>query len=522
MKNFFFLLTLKCLTFIVFKRVSMMTAINDLKEYFTEIKRLNYINSLLGWDQETYMPSGSVSGRSKQLSLVQKLIHQRLTSPKVSELIQKAKKIENLSDMEAAMIRESEREHLLATKLPEKLVMDISETGSQAVEAWKKAREQKKLKGSTFVPLLEKNVSLQIEQAEKLATHPDLYSTLIDLFEPGATYDWIANIFNKIRPKLVDFVKKLDSSSSKPKQDILRKKYDEDKQFKLSVEMIKKLNFDLNHGRQDRSTHPFTSSLSSVDTRITTRTKEDFLNECIFGTIHECGHALYDMGFKKEIHDTILASGCSMGIHESQSRMLENIVGRSKEFWQYWYPTFQKYFPENLKKYPIEDFYSAVNVVKPSFIRVNADEVTYGLHIILRFEIEKDLIEGKIRVNELDEVWNSKFEDLLGLTPPDDAEGVLQDIHWGWGLIGYFPTYFLGSLYASQIYSHALKKRPSLPEDYAKGEFSNLLTYLREKIHQHGSIYRANDLINRITGEELNPDYFLKYIEEKFYPIYGF
>jgi len=499
-----------------------MTAINDLKDYFTEIKRLNYIHSLLNWDQETNMPSGSVSGRAKQLSLMQKLIHQRLTSSKVNELIQEAKKLENLSDMEAAMIRESEREHLLATKLPEKLVMDISETGSQAVEAWRKARNNKKFKGSDFEPLLEKNVALQIEQAERLATHPDLYSTLIDLYEPGATYDWIANIFNKIRPKLVGFVKKLDSSSSKPTQDILRKKYDVDKQFELSVEMIKKLNFDINRGRQDRSTHPFTTSLSSVDTRITTRTSENFLNECIFGTIHECGHALYEMGFKKEIHDTILANGCSMGIHESQSRLWENVVGRSKEFWQYWYPTFQKFFPKNLKKYPIDDFYGAVNVVKPSFIRVNADEVTYGLHIILRFEIEKDLIEGKIQVKELADVWNSKFEELLGLIPKDDAEGVLQDIHWSWGSIGYFPTYFLGSLYASQIYNDALKKRPTLPEDYAKGEFSNLLAYLRENVHQHGSIYRANDLITRITGEGLNPDYFLKYVEEKFYPIYEF
>lgn len=522
MTNFFFLFILKCLTFIDFERVNIMTAIDDLRDYFTEIKRLNYIYSLLNWDQETFMPRGSVTGRAKQLSLIHKLIHRRLTSPEVAKLVQNAKKINNLSDMEVALIRESEREHLHATKLPERLVIEITETGSRAVEAWRKAREKKKFKGSDFEPLLEKNVALQIEQAEKLETHPDLYSTLMDLYEPGVKYDWVADIFNKIRPKLVDFVKKLDSSSKKPNQAILRKNYNEDDQFKLSVEIIKKLNFDLNHGRQDRSTHPFTTSLSSEDTRITTRTTENFLNECIYGTIHECGHALYDMGFKEEIHDTILANGCSMGIHESQSRMWENIVGRSKEFLQYWYPTFQKYFPENLKDYPIDDFYGAVNVVKPSFIRVNADEVTYGLHIILRFEIEKDLIEGKIEVKELDDVWNSKFEELLGLTPKDDAEGVLQDIHWSWGSIGYFPTYFLGSMYASQIYNDALKKRPTLPEEFTKGEFSNLLTYLRENVHQHGSIYRANDLIKRITGEDLNPDYFLNYIKEKFYPIYGF
>ena len=498
-----------------------MTAIEDLRDHFTEIKRLSYINSLLGWDQETYMPSGSVEGRAKQNSLIEKLIHQRITSDKTGHLINKAKEQNNLDVIQKALIRQSEREYLQATKLPEKLVVEISETGSKAVEAWKGARQKKMLKGSEFEPLLEKNVQLQIEKAEKLETYPDPYSTLIDLFEPGATYKWISDIFKKIKPKLSDFVKKLDLSQDKPTQDILRKKYDEKKQFDLSIEIVKKLNFDFNHGRQDLSTHPFTTSLSSVDTRITTRTSENFLNECIFGTIHETGHALYDMGFMNEIHDTILADGCSMGIHESQSRMWENIVGRSREFWNYWYPTFQKYFPENLSDYPMEEFYRSVNVVKPSFIRVNADEVTYGLHIILRFEIERDLIEGKIDVNELPEVWNSKFEDLLGITPSDDAEGCLQDIHWGWGLIGYFPTYFLGSLYASQIYANALKKNPSLPENYEKGEFLPLLKYLREDIHQYGAIYRANDLIKRVTGEDLNPDYFFKYIEEKYIPIYN-
>ena len=269
-----------------------MTAIEELREQFTEIKRLSYINAILGWDQETYMPPGSVEGRAKQNSLIEKLIHQRLTSDKTADLISKAKEQANLNLIENALIRESEREYLQATKLPEKLVMEISETGSKAVEAWKGARQKKKLKGSEFEPLLEKNIQLQIEKAEKLATYPDPYSTLIDLFEPGATYNWIADIFKKIKPKLSDFVKKLDLSQNKPSQDILRKKYDEKKQFDLSIEIVKKLNFDFNHGRQDLSTHPFTTSLSSIDTRITTRTSENFLNECIFGTIHETGHAL--------------------------------------------------------------------------------------------------------------------------------------------------------------------------------------------------------------------------------------
>ncbi|MFX1345122.1 MAG: carboxypeptidase M32 [Promethearchaeota archaeon] len=494
-----------------------MRAIEELREYFSEIMRLNYIQALLSWDQEVNMMQyKTLEGRSKQVSLIEKLIHQRVTADKVGTLIKKANKLD-LNEIESAMLREITREYNLATKLPEKLVTEIAETSILAAREWREAR--KKSDFSIFKELLEKTVELQKEKAEKLGTHPDLYSTLIDLYEPGATYDWIANIFNPIKPKIIDFVNKLNSSQDKPDETVLKKSYDEDKQFELSREIIKNLNFDFGYGRQDKVTHPFTTSLASLDVRITTRTTEPF-PDCITSTIHEYGHAMYEMGIKKELHDTILCNGTSMGIHESQSRMWENIVGRSKEFWIHWYPTFQKYFPQNLKDYPLEEFHRAINIVQPSFIRVDADEVTYGLHIILRFEIEKDLIEGKIQVDELPGIWNTKFEELLGIVPPDDAQGVLQDVHWSMGSIGYFPTYFLGNLYSAQIYNSALKANPNLPEDYKKGEFSNLLSYLRENIHQHGSVYRANELIKRVTGEDLNPDYFLKYIETKFKPIY--
>ncbi len=497
-----------------------MNAIEELKEYFAEIMRLHYIQVTLGWDQEVNMQNyKSLEGRSKQVSLIEKLIHKRVTSEKVGKLIKEAEELADLNEIESAMLREITREYNLATKLPEKLVTEIAETSILAAKDWREARAKSDF--SIFQNILEKSVELQKEKARRLKTHPDMYSTLIDLYEPGATYNWIANVFNPIKPKLIDFVKKLNYSSNKPDDSILRKYYDPDKQFELSFEIIKKLNYDLGYGRQDRSTHPFTSSLASMDTRITTRTSENYPNECIFGTIHECGHALYEMGIKKELHDTILCNGTSMGIHESQSRMWENFVGRSKEFWMYWYPTFQKYFPENLKNYPMQEFYRAVNTVQPSFIRVNADEVTYGLHIILRFELEKELIDGKIQVKELPQLWNSKFEDLLGIIPPNDTQGVLQDIHWSMGSIGYFPTYFLGNLYGAQIYQNVLKKIPQLPEDYRKGEFSNLLNYLRENVHQHGSVYRASDLIKRITGEELNPNYFMDYLEKKYYPIYN-
>jgi len=495
-----------------------MNAMKELWDYFNEIMRLNYIRALLGWDQQVNMPKGSVKGRAEQLAIMQKLIHSRIKSEKAGELIKNAEKQENLSEIDLAMIREAKREYEHATRIPDDLVVEIAKTASLGHVEWEKAREKSDF--SIFKPYLEKMIKLQIEFAEKLNTGPTLYSTLIDLYEPGATYDWISKIFNSLKSELVKIVDKLDNSSDKPDQSILKKYYNPDKQWQLSIEIVKKLGFDFNVGRQDKSTHPFSTSISSIDTRITTRILENFLSTCIFSTIHECGHALYQMGFKEDLHDTLLADGCSLGIHESQSRMWENIVGRSKEFWSYWYPSFQKAFPENLKDIPMEEFYRAINIVQPSFIRVEADEVTYALHIILRFEMEKMIIEDNLQVDELPAIWNEKMEDLLGIRPPNDAEGVLQDVHWSGGAFGYFPTYALGNLYAAQIYNNAMKKISSLSEDYKEGKFSSLLNYLKENVHQYGKIYRAPDLIKKITGEDLNSTYFIDYIKEKFYPIY--
>ncbi|MFX0036841.1 MAG: carboxypeptidase M32 [Candidatus Hermodarchaeota archaeon] len=497
-----------------------MNAMKELWTYFNEIMKLNYIKALLSWDQQVSMPKGSVKRRAEQLALMQNLIHTRIKSNKTGELIRNAEIISNLNETDLALIREAKREYEQAIRIPDDLITEVTKTASLGYIEWEKAR--KKSDFSIFQPYLEKMIKLQIEYAEKLDTGPTLYSNLIDLYEPGATYEWISKIFKDLKPKLIKIVDKLSKSSNKPDQSILKKHFDPEKQWQLSLDIIKKLNFDFNTGRQDKSTHPFTISLSSIDTRITTRIRENFLIDCLFSTIHECGHALYYMGFKEEIHDSLLAGSCSYGIGESQSRTWENLIGRSKEFWMYWYPIFQNAFPENLKNYPMEEFYRSINVVQPSFIRVDADEVTYGLHVILRFEIEKMIIEENLQVNELPAVWNEEMEGLLGINPPIDALGVLQDAHWSSGGFGYFPTYVLGNLYATQIYNKALKIYPSLLEDYKKGEFSNILNYLRKEIYQYGKIFRARDLIKRITGEDLNPDYFIKYIEDKFYPIYGF
>jgi carboxypeptidase Taq len=320
---------------------------------------------------------------------------------------------------------------------------------------------------------------------------------------------------------LQNILNKIENSSDKPDQSILRKYYDPEKQYKLSLEILKKLNFDFNIGRQDKSVHPFTASVSFYDTRITTRIWDNYLPACPFGAIHECGHALYEMGFNPEFNDTFLADGSSLGIHESQSRLWENTVGRSKEFWNYWYPILQKYFFENLKGYPETEFYRSINCVQPSLIRVEADEITYGLHIILRFELEQELINNDLSISELPEMWNTKMNYLLGITPSNDSEGILQDVHWSAGAFGYFPTYTLGNLYASQIFSKVLNKYPNLPEEFKTGNYSNLLSYLRENIHQYGRVYRPRELIEKVTGEDLNPEYFLKYLKKKFYAIYN-
>ncbi|MFX1502278.1 MAG: carboxypeptidase M32 [Promethearchaeota archaeon] len=487
-------------------------------DHFNEIKRLSYIRNLLSWDQQVNMPKGSVKGRADQLVLIQNLIQKRIKSDKTGDLIRNAEKLDSLNETDFAMIREAKRLYEQANRVPEDLLGEITKQSTLGYIEWEKAR--KKSDFSIFQPYLEKMINLQIEYAEKLDTGPTLYSALIDLYEPGATYDWILNIFSHLKPKLIKLIKALNNSSNKPDQSVLKRYYDPEKQWQLSLEIIKKLNFNFNIGRQDKSTHPFTVSLSSKDVRITTRIRKNLLIDCLFSTIHECGHALYYMGFNEEIHNTFLADSCSYGIGESQSRLWENIIGRSKEFWIYWYPIFQKYFPENLKDYPLEEFYRAINIVQPSFIRVDADEVTYGLHIILRFELEKMMIEDDLKVSELPSLWNEKMEELLGIIPLNDAMGLLQDAHWSGGGFGYFPTYALGNLYGAQIYQKALKDNPSFTKDYEKGEFSNLLNYLKENVYQYGKVYRANDLIKRATGEELNLDYFMNYIETKFKPIY--
>jgi len=347
-----------------------MNAINDLKDRFADLLRLNYITNLLGWDQQVYIPPSvdSTKGRSEQIALIQAISHKKLVSKKTGDLIKQVENIPNLNLVDSALLREAKRKYEKAVKIPVELVTEIAKTASLAHQAWEKAKSKSNFE--LFKPYLEKMVSLQRDYAEKINIGPTLYDSLLDIYEPGATSDWISKIFGSLKSKITDILNKINDSSDKPDQSILRKKYDSEKQWDFSIELLKALKFDFNMGRQDKSVHPFTTSISFRDTRITTRILENFLPTCIFGTIHECGHALYEMGFKDNLNETYLADGSSLGIHESQSRLWENIVGHSKEFWSYWYPILNNYFPENLKDYSKDEFYRSINAVKPSYIRV--------------------------------------------------------------------------------------------------------------------------------------------------------
>jgi carboxypeptidase Taq len=492
--------------------------ITKLKEHFDEIHKLRNIRALLNWDQQIYMPNDSNRIRSEQIALIQGITHDKLISPKTKKLLESANKSKNLDIIEKAYLREAVRDYEIAVKIPNRLIKKMAKASSLGQQAWEKAYNANNFK--IFQPYLEKIVEIKREYAKKLNNEASLYDSLIDLYEPGISSDWLTRVFNKLKLNIIEILKKLKSSKEQPDQSVLKKTYDPQKQLRFILELLNKLDFNFNIGRLDNSMHPFTSNISSMDTRITTTFKTNYLPAGIFGTLHEYGHAIYDMNCMEQIRDTILADGSSFGVHESQSQMWENVIGHGWQFWNYWYPILQKYFPENLADYPENEFYRSINKVQPSLIRVDADEVTYNLHIIIRFELEKVIIDDNFPISDLPELWNLKMEELLGIIPPDDSKGILQDVHWSEGIFGYFPSYILGNLYSAQIYSDILKKNPEINNEIKNGHFNNLISYLKENVYQYGKIYRPEDLIMKITGESLNPNYFINYLKQKFFQIY--
>jgi carboxypeptidase Taq len=499
------------------------SAFGELTRLLREAELLGTCASVLGWDEQTYMPTGGAEHRANQLSLLAGLTHERKTSPRIGELLGELEQSGQLGDPDgdvAANVREARRTYDRLTKLPRRLVEEISHTTTLAQQAWVKAREHADF--VQFLPWLEKMISLKREEAEAIGYGAGVpYDALLDEYEPGTTAAEVAAVFQPLREELVRLVAAIQASSRRAPVELLERFYPVTAQQVFAEGAAKRIGFDFQRGRIDRSPHPFCSGFGPGDCRLTTRYHDHHFSSAFFGVLHEAGHGIYEQGLLPEHFGLPTGQAVSLGIHESQSRLWENFVGRSRSFWQYFFPYAQQAFPAALKDVALDDFCFAVNDVRPSFIRVEADEATYGLHIMLRFELEQQLIAGDLKPADVPGAWNELFAKSFQLTPPNDAQGCLQDIHWSGGLLGYFPTYALGNLYAAQFFDSARKDLGDLSGQFALGAFEPLKRWLNEKIHRHGRRYPAARLVERVTGKPLSHEPFLRHLTAKYTELYG-
>ena len=499
-----------------------MSQLSRLKTRMAEVSDLKAAAALLSWDQQTYMPSGGAAARAEQIATLEKLAHGRFISEEVGAWLEDAasetRALSYDSD-DASLVRLTRRDYDKARSIPPSLVEELARQTSLGMEVWVKARGRSDF--GLFRSTLQTLVDLQRELADCLGYRERRYDALLDQYEPGMRSAELDRLFADLKGGLVPLVQDISQKLESVQDEVLRQSFPIEKQTTFGLEMAQEMGFDFTGGRQDQSVHPFCTSFSNRDVRITTRFDERFLPSALFGTLHETGHALYEQGVSPALERTPLSSGTSLGIHESQSRLWENLVGRSRGFWKFAYPRLQRTFPRQLAGCSPEAFYRAINRVEPSLIRVEADEVTYNLHIMLRYELEAQLVEDSLPVADLPEAWNGKMRDYLGVTPPNDALGVLQDVHWSHGLFGYFPTYSLGNLISVQLYDRARREVPGIPEDIERGEFSPLLSWLRERVHRHGRKFMPAELVHRVTGEELRAEPFVSYLKAKYGEIYS-
>jgi carboxypeptidase Taq len=464
------------------------------------------------------MPEGGVEGRAEQLATLSRLAHEMLVSRETAELLAALEDPDPGSEA-FAFVRLARREYERAAKLPNRLVEELARVTALAQPAWARARARSDW--ASFEPYLQKIVPLQRETVECLGYEDHLYDALLDLYEPGAKKARLQEIFGELKAELVPLIREISALSDGDRSRPLYGRFDEKKQEEFARQVVSDFGYDWKRGRLDRVVHPFCISLAGPgDVRITTRFDPGWLSPALFATLHEAGHAIYEQGIDTAYSRTPLSGGTSMGVHESQSRLWENLVGRSRKFWSFYYPRLREVFPQALGDTDLETFYCAINEVKPSEIRVEADELTYNLHILLRFELEISLLEDELAVSELPAVWNAKMEEYLGVTPEDEANGVLQDVHWAAGLFGYFPTYTIGNVLAAQFFEAALKAHPDIPEEMGDGEFGTLRRWLWENIHRHGSRYDPDELIERATGRPLETAPYLRYLKKKFGELY--
>ncbi|NMB61229.1 MAG: carboxypeptidase M32 [Chloroflexi bacterium] len=499
----------------------MQEKIEQLKNLLHEVHDLGAANAVLEWDQQVNMPRGAAEDRGEQSATLSQIVHIKSTSDELGKLLGElsdyAKTLDKDSD-DARLIKVAKCHFDKNTKVTGKWVSAFAKETAVAQSTWEEARATDNFE--LFRPHLEKLVDLRKEYAEFFKPYDHVYDPLLDDFEPGMKTSEVQQIFSDLKKEQVELIQEL---SQQPQVDnsFLFYEYNGNGQIEFGKKVITDFGYDWNHGRQDISVHPFTTSFGLNDVRITTKIVPDFLSPCLFGTFHECGHALYEQGIAKKFNRTPLADGASMAIHESQSRMWENLIGRSKPFWKRYYKDLQAIFPSQLGNIDLETFYKGINKVEPSLIRIEADEATYNLHIMLRLEMEIGLMEGSINAKDAAEVWKEKFKAYLGIAPSTDKEGVLQDVHWSSGLFGYFPTYALGNLVSSQLWEKMLEDNPNALQQVEAGDFSKILGWYREHIHQYGAKFEPQELVQKVTGEKINAAPFMRYLKSKFGEVYG-
>lgn len=495
---------------------------NKYQDYVAHLQKLADVEfsiGVLSWDKEVNLPDQGAAFRSRQVATLSGIAHDIFTDGKLENiLLSLLEDGQELSPRQRKNVADTYKDYQKVKKLSTDFVIRKSQLISQAYHAWLKARKANDF--TYFRQPLAEVVAIKKEEADILGYEGHPYNALLDEFEPGASTQNLDILFADVKQQLVDFVRNI-RAKKQVDNSFLHQHFSHQKQWDFGIEMLKKIGYDFSAGRQDLSPHPFTINFSPQDVRVTTRIDENNFGSMTWSCIHEGGHALYEQGLPAEQYGLPLGKFISLGIHESQSRLWENNVGRSKSFWKAHYPLLQSYFPTQMKAVSLDAFYAGINQIEPSLIRVESDELHYHFHILIRYEIEKALIEGSLSVTELPEAWAEKYKAYLDLDIPDDNQGVLQDIHWAHGSFGYFPTYSLGSFYAAQFFYQATIDLPNLIEEIENGDTSSLLTWLREKIHQHGRFYNAEELCKEITGEPLNFKYFMAYAKEKYGGIYG-
>jgi len=487
-----------------------------------ELSNLGGVAALLGWDQMTYMPQLGATERSEQLSLISRISHEKFTSDKLYDLVKKFNEpamLETLNEKDKTVINRLCKDIEKSRKVPSDFVEKMAKTTTLAHSAWEKARNE--CNYSLFASPLEKIIELERQYCDYINLAGHMYNSLLDSYEEGMTVDTLKAEFSKLKSELVLMLEKIKSSQLYQRQQDLKVHLTVEQQKKICNLIIADMNLPNDRFRLDVSTHPFTTSMGNDDVRITTNYARKSPLFSFFSTIHEAGHALYELGLpRNDYKDTVISDAPSLGIHESQSRFWENMIARSTPFWNKYFSVFQKNAEGQLTSVSVEDWYKRVNQVKPSLIRVEADELTYCLHVILRFELELDIIDDKINVSELPGCWNDKMDDFLGVMPKNDVDGVLQDMHWSGGSFGYFPTYAIGSIYASQLYHQLVEEKTEVNSDIENGDFEQIIAWLRDNVHCYGRLLTAEEIITKCCGEGLNAEVFVKYLKDKYYKLY--